>query len=296
MQKLKRILLKIAMPPVVLTALLIPLGFGLVLYSAFNQENQILAYVSYGLSAYSLILLCFRIPGIIRFCRDFKTTNRFAVRYFSDAQYRVKLSLYTSLAINLLYVLLQLTSGILQNSIWFYALAVYYFILALMRFFLLKETVRHELGKDLRYEFVYYRFVGIMLLVMNLALGTIAAYIVIQNRGFEHSEIITIAMAAYTFYSLTMAIISVFRLKHRGSPIMTAAKHISLVAALVSMLSLETSMFSAFGQGDDPMLRMIMTSLTGAGVFLVVLGNAVFMIFHSTRRLKQLKGDYLHGE
>lgn len=66
---------------------------------------------------------------------------------------------------------------------------------------------------------------------------------------------------------------------------MSAAKVISLTAALVSMLSLETAMLAQFGR-DDVRLRQIMISATGTGVCAIVLGMAVFMIAKSTKALK----------
>ena len=56
---------------------------------------------------------------------------------------------------------------------------------------------------------------------------------------------------------------------------------------LVSMLSLETAMIAQFG-GDDSVFRQIMTSATGAGVCVIVLGMAVYMIIKSTKLLKNI--------
>lgn len=296
MERWKKILLKLVLPPIAVAAVLIPLGFGLVICSVvFAQEYPILAYISYGLSAYSLVLLCFRLPRIIRFFRNFQQNNPFMQRYLSDAQYRVRISLYSALAINLLYAALQLGSGIYYHSVWFYALAGYYAILAVTRYFLLKETLKHRLGKDRFWEYLHYRFCGILLVLLNLALGIIITYIVVQNRGFAHNEIITIAMAAYTFFSVTMAVINL--VKHRGnaSPVLSAATVLSLVSALVSLLSLETAMLSAFGTEDDALFRQIITGATGFVVFVAVFTMAVYMIVHSTKEIKKLKGAHEDG-
>ena len=278
MERFKKILRAIAKPPAWIAYPFIIAGFGLILYAAFTgQSDTPLAFASYGLSAYALILLCVRLPGIIRFLVNFKKTNTFAVRYFSDVQYRTKLSLYLSTTINLLYAGLHLWTGIHNASIWFYALAVYYAMLALMRFFLLKEARIHELGKDRFWEYLHYRLIAVLLLVLNLALGVICAYVVMENRGFEHHQIVTIAMAAYTFWSLTMAIISIFRYRKYRSPVLSASKHISLASALVSMLSLETAMFASFG-GGDAALRYWITACSGAAIFSTILALAIYML------------------
>ena len=296
MERFRKILLKIVLPHPVLAYPLMISGFGLVLYVAFTGQSATpMAYASYGLSAYALVLLCFRLPRIIRFSIRFKRTNPFAVRYFSDLQYRTNLSLYISTAINLLYAGLQLASGIQQQAVWFYALAIYYAMLALMRFFLLKQTRVHELGRDRHREYIQYQFIAVMLLVLNLAMGAISTFVVIQNRGFRHHEIITIAMAAFTFYSLTMAIVSIFRYRKYRSPVLSASKHISLASALVSMLSLETAMFSSFGADTDPRLRFWITACSGAAIFIIVLALAVYMLFLARKELLKMKGMSQYG-
>ena len=78
-------------------------------------------------------------------------------------------------------------------------------------------------------------------------------------------------MALYAFYSIITAVINVVKFWKYRNLIMSAAKVISPTAELVSMLSLETAMIAQFGS-DDSAFRQIMTSATGAGVCLIVLG------------------------
>lgn len=291
-----KLLKKLLRPHGLIAWPLILTGFGLVIFTlASGKTDTPLAYGSYGLSALALTLLACRLPGTIRFWLRLRRENPFLVRYFSDMHYRLKLSLYLSTGINLLYAGLQLASGIMQASIWFYALAVYYALLAVMRFFLLHETRLHTLGKDRFREYCRYRLIAVLLLVLNLAMGAISAFVVMQNRGFRHHEIVTIAMAAYTFYSLTTTIISIFRYRRFRSPVLSASKHIALASALVSMLSLETAMFSSFGRDTDPALRFWITALSGAAIFLIVLSLAVYMLVLAHNELNKMKGMSHHG-
>jgi uncharacterized membrane protein YfcA len=96
------------------------------------------------------------------------------------------------------------------------------------------------------------------------------------------------AMAVYAFYAVITAVINVIRFRRQGSPIHSAAKVISLTAALVSMLSLETAMLAEFG-ADQPEFRKIMTSISGGVVCTFVLAMAVYMIVRSTGYLKNQK-------
>ena len=110
-----------------------------------------------------------------------------------------------------------------------------------------------------------------------------------NNSGFSYPGLLIYAMALYTFYAAITAVINVVKYRRYESPILSAAKVISLTAALVSVLSLETAMLAQFGGADDPAFRQIMTASTGTGVSLTVLGMAGVMIVRSTKQLKQIK-------
>ncbi|MBQ7936651.1 MAG: hypothetical protein IJ333_09960 [Clostridia bacterium] len=290
METFKKILLKCLFPPVAVIWIVVPIAAGLLIY-AFGVENAnpYIAYFSYFLSAYALTVLCTKAPVLFRALRAAKEENKYIQMYINNPKLRIKLSLYSSLAINAAYALLQLFSGFYYRSIWFFALCVYYILLASMRIFLLRDTIRVDLGKDQLSELRRYRFCGILLLLVNLALAIIVTYIVWQNRGFAYNEILTIAMAAYTFFSMTKAIINVVRYRRYESPVMSAAKAISLAAALVSMLSLETAMLTAFGGENSAEFRQTMTAATGSAVCLLVLAMAIYMIIRSTKAIKKIK-------
>ncbi len=102
--------------------------------------------------------------------------------------------------------------------------------------------------------------------------------------------IITIAIATYTFTSLTMAIIDSIKYRKYNSPILSAGKSISLAAACVSMLTLETTMLTIFNDGSKSVLfRKMMLGISGAVVSVVIITMALYMIIRSTKRLKESK-------
>ncbi|MBQ9122547.1 MAG: hypothetical protein IJY10_03535 [Lachnospiraceae bacterium] len=210
-------------------------------------------------------------------------------RYFSDPTLRINISLYMTLFINTAYALMQLGLGFYHHTIWYFSLSIYYILLAVMRFFLLKHTRKHVAGQDRMLELLIYRFCGILLILLHTALSAIVFYITWQNRGFVHHPITTIAMATYTFFSLTKAIVSLIKYHKYQSPVFSAAKVISLACAMVSMLTLETAMLSAFGQPDQENFRRIMTGASGAGVIVIILIIAIRMIITSTKEYRHLK-------
>jgi len=169
--------------------------------------------------------------------KEYLGKNRYMARYRQDTAWRMTVSLYGSFAVNASYTVLQLGLGrsILQYGItlWYYSMAAYYLMLSVMRFYLLQYLRDgHMPGEDRNGELHRYRFCGVILVGMNLALAVIVYYITWQNRTFIHHMITTIAMVAYTFTSFTMAVINMIRYRKYHSPVLSAAKAIGFTAAM----------------------------------------------------------------
>ena len=245
-----------------------------------------ISIASYALSFYALSVFCLRIPNLLRWVERFRRENCWYMRYRSDVRLRMNLSLALGFAFNAAYACFQLCLGLWHASVWFYAMAVYYLLLAAMRLLLLRHTRSHAPGRFRRTEWRKYRLCGACLLVMNLALGVIIAYFVLRIREFRHHEITTLAMATYTFAAMILAIIGAVRYKRFGSPVYSAAKAISLVSATVSMLTLENAMLTAFGVDGGEQFHQFMLGGSGIAVMLIVQGIALHMILNARRNLK----------
>jgi len=293
-ERIKKIAKRLfCLPPVPTLLISIP-AYGLVIYAlAGKNVKPYLAYLSYFVSAYALIISITGISGIVRLVRqgiDQHPLVRKALgvplvsRYLREEMFRAQTGLYQGFFINLLYAGIKLLSGILYRSVWFVTLAVYYILLAVMRASLLHYVRKDEKNKIS--EWRRYRLCGIILMFMNAALAGIVILVVRQNSGFEYPGMLIYMMAMYAFYAAITAVRNVVKFRKYGSPVMSAAKVINLTAALVSLLSLETAMLTQFGAANDPMFRQIMTASTGVGISLIVLGMAVFMIVRSTRQMR----------
>ena len=285
-------------PHIAILILLVPVAAVLLVGSmVFIGTESAIAYISYVLAAYTLTVWCFRIPRIITFVKTFKDENKYARLLQDDTRLRVNLSLYGSLAWNALYGLFQLWLGFYHHTFWFYSLGGYYICLALMRFFLVRHTRRYAPGERMQTELRKYRATGWVFLVMNLALALMIFFMVYWNRTFNHHEITTITMAAYTFTAFTVAIVNIVKYRKYQSPVFSASKAISLAAACVSMLTLESTMLTSFGKGESETFRRIMLGSTGAAVSVFIVVMAVYMIVGSTKKLKLLKAEVeAHGE
>lgn len=305
MEQFKRIMKKLfCLSPIPTLLISIP-SYALVIYAlAGKNVNPVVSYASYLLSSYAFIITITGTSGMIRLVRQgidrhplVKKLSGIPLfrKYFTEAAFRTETSLYTGFFINLLYAGIKLFSGIYYKSIWFGALAFYYILLALMRFSLLHQVRKKENGKDKVPEWHRYRLCGIILLFMNVALVGIIVFVVHLNSGFEYPGMLIYVMAMYTFYAAITAVVNVVKFRKYGSPVLSAAKVINLTAALVSMLSLETAMLTQFGAAEDAGFRQIMTASTGAGISILVLGMAAYMIAHATKMIKKSNGGKMYG-
>ena len=117
-----------------------------------------------------------------------------------------------------------------------------------------------------------------------------AMIMVYWNRTFRHHEITTIALAAYTFTAFTVAIINMVKYRQYNSPVYSASKAISLASACVSMLTLEATMPTTFGDGSmDAVTKKIFLGCTGGVISVFVVAMAIYMIKQSSKKLKELQ-------
>ena len=285
-------------PHIAIMIVLVPISIVLLVASmVFIGTESPIAYISYVLSAYTLTVWCVKIPYLIKFFKAFKDENKYARKWQDDTRLRVNVSLYGSFFWNIAYALFQLWLGFYHHTFWFYSLGAYYICLAVMRFFLLLHTRKYAPGEKMREEIIKYRACGAVFLLMNLALTLIVFFMVYWNRTSEHHMITAIAMAAYTFTAFTVAIVNVIKYKKYNSPVFSAAKAISLAAALVSMLTLESTMLTTFSDGTMTAVEQKwMLGATGGAISVLIIATAVYMIVVGTKKLKLLESEVENGK
>ena len=282
-------------PHIAIMIVLVPISIVLLVASmVFIGTESAIAYISYVLSAYTLTVWCVRAPYLIRRFKTFRNENKYARRWLEDVRFRVNLSLVASLLGNVAYAALQLGLGYYHRTFWFGFIGAYYICLAVIRFFLLCHTRKYAPGERREAEARKYRASGRILLVMNLSLAMILVFMLYWNRTFHHHMITAIAMAAYTFSSFTVAVVSIVRYRKYNSPVLSAAKAVSFASACVSMLTLTSTMLTAFGQDTmDVLSQKVMLGCVGGAVLLIVIAMAVYMIVGGN---KKMKAEVQHGE
>lgn len=281
--------------PVKTVIIAIPSYLFVIFILANNIQNVAISSVAYVLSAYALIIT---ITGIIRIVRMIcnmelppllKKIVSIPVigRLIVEHTFRIQIALYSGFLINVVYVIWKLSFGIYYNSAWFISLALYYFVLAWMRLSLIRPfSEKGETRK--KAELKRYRFCGASLLVINIALTGIVVLAVKKENGFTYPGYMIYVMAMYAFYSVITAVINLVKYRKYGSPVLSAAKVISLTTAMVSMFSLESAMLAQFADASQTAFKKIMTECTGGVICVIVIGMAVYMIFRSTKEIRKI--------
>ena len=283
---------KLLFPPVWLMVLLTVVS-AVLLTAVFVRgwEQQVIAYFIYVLAFYTLsVVSVFCITVLPRQYRKIEANflaNPLGNRYATDKIFRTKVSLHLSLSISLLYVGINLWSWHFSRSWWFVVLAVYYVIMAIMRFLLVRYVRKNEIGLSVVQEWKRSRLCAYILLLVNLSLSGAVLMILYRNRGYDYPGVMIYVMALYTFYSTTHAIVDIVKYRKLGSPIMSTAKIVSLSAALVSMLNLETAMFAQFGADMALQDQNLMIILTGAGISATVVTLSVMLIVKATKEIRR---------
>ena len=90
-------------------------------------------------------------------------------RYMTDAAFKVRISLFVSLGINLAYSVFKLGSGLYFRSLWIGAIAVYYILLSMIRFVLLYHMERKK-DAGISAEYHSYRITAVLMMCINLTL------------------------------------------------------------------------------------------------------------------------------
>ena len=187
----------------------------------------------------------------------------------------LKLAL-VSLLFNMVYSAYHIIFGITTHSWWLFTIGIYYAILSIVRFVVL----RHK-GKK---HFVI-RFTGIMLMVLSLSLIGTVILAFVKDRGTEFHLIVMLTIAVYAFTKITLATIKWIKARKSQSAKLITLRNISFVDAFVSIFSLQRSMLVSFEGMTETEIR-IMNTATGCGVCIIVFMLGL-NLFHQKELLKK---------
>ena len=282
---------KLLFPPLWLIGILaIACAIALFQILSRGMESSPAAYAVYTLSFYTLLVLSLTVgKNFLRWHSRVRETvygNTYTRQYVTDTVFKTQINLACSLALDVLYAGVNILLAVFFSTNWFAIFAGYYTVLSCLRILLFQNLLRRK-ENHLR-ELKRARFCSGILLTVNLVLSALVLMMLYHPHEFGDMGVLIYVAALYTFSALAVSITGLIRFRKYKSPVLSVSRMINLTAALVSLLILETAMLSQFG-GDMPLsMQNIFIAATGAGISIVIIVTALYMILKTTRMLRRL--------
>ena len=165
-----------------------------------------------------------------------------------------------SLVFNMVYSAYHIIFGAAIASWWFLSLGIYYAILSIVRYAVLRRK------GNKRY---LVPFTGAMLIALSFSLVGTVILAFVKDRGTAFPLVAMLAIATYTFTKITLATIKWIKVRKSKSVKMLALRNISFADAFVSIFSLQRSMLVSF-EGMSATEIRIMNAATGSGVCIII--------------------------
>ena len=267
--------------------------------SIIQAGKQILPWIAgivvYVLAAVLLTLSCVFFyhdlrENVIKKILEVIKKNPLGERFLADYTFRTILTTLPAFLINVAYTVYNGVIGIMNQSVWFITMAVYYSLLGIMRYRAVstgRKISRLDDREQIRKkELSVIKTDGILLLVLNLALSGVVLLTIAQNTAKRYSEIMVISIAAYTFYKITMAVVNMVKVRKTKSPILITIRNIGAADALVSMLTLQATMLALFQDKNNRNTNQ-MNAVTGLTVCILISILGISMIWYAWKKKKE---------
>lgn len=204
-------------------------------------------------------------------------------RLLNEHRYRIVFGAALSLVVNMAYALYHGILGVFGGSVWLLTMCAYYTVLGTMRFsaVLCERKNKGEASGDM--EYFVMRLCGSLLVVLSLVLSGVIYISLAEKIASKHEFVLMITIATYTFYKITMEIISAVKQHGDPSPLLKFIRSIRYADVAVSILTLQRSMLVSFGFMYDTWAHL-MIALTGAAVCLFIFILGVHMAVKGRRK------------
>ena len=205
----------------------------------------------------------------------------------NNTDFRIKLFLFISLICNFLYTAFLFVVSKIYSSKWFFIMSIYYGLLSIVRIFIFSQiNPKKKLCKKIKVM----RASGCFLVLLNIVVAVLMFLLIYTTPYVKHHEITVIALAAYTFSGLAIAIITSVKHLKNNNHVYASVKVISLVSASVSMVTLANTMLATWGSEDMRLRSIILPILSGAVSIFIIVG-AVLLIRKANFDLRILKNE-----
>lgn len=298
--KIKLLLEKIKKPKPLFAGLFVTVSVIIIAVTlvslAFPDFPEIVAYALYAVSAicltYTVYITVLVVPKIKAWTVRILRKTEFTSNVLDDYGFRTTVFAVVTFIISVGYALMEGVIAITTASLWFGALAFYYFILALIRGFLLnaKRRAKKHIGKEHEYPIIItkiFRATGISLIILTLAFSVEVFHVGINGQTFKYAGLTIFASAAYAFYKIIHSTVNFAKARKFEDLTIGAIRNVNLADALVSILALQTALLNAYSTGDTGIYNL----LTGSVFCALIIFVGVIMIIKANKLLTRYKNE-----
>lgn len=192
-----------------------------------------------------------------------------------NSKYYNSIKLIISILIPLAFTVYNIVLGYMYDTLWNKSIFIYYILLLLVRLIL---TIFLHIKNNIIVKIIY-TLSFIVLLLLNIALIVPSILMIESLKPINIGTIPSITMATYTFYSITTSIIEIKKYKNDNNILLKQLKLVSLINAIVSILSLQNTLIIVNGSMDNDMI--ILSIVSTIALLLLIL----FLCFYSFIRV-----------
>ena len=199
-----------------------------------------------------------------------------------DSTFRTLFALYGGGALNLGYAVFHMVTANRYDSEPLLVLSLYYLMLSANRLFLIRAYRHAEKMQEKRSKYAWsiYRHAGVFVMALGLSMIGVVILTASEGRTYFYSKAVLVVCTAYTVMLPALALRASIRLRKNGSPILSAAKTVSIAGAFVSVFSL----FNTIAADRSASVQRLLSIAVGGGSVIFILGLSVFMMVHGKRK------------
>lgn len=260
-----------------------------------DYGHSVFAIVAYCICAliflYTMIVA---VNAVIRLRRKLLTVAdkyEFTRRLHKSYAFRTIVLGACALLFNVGFTVFLCVMAVRTRSAWYGALALYNVLLVATWGGLLlqnrkdEKRYKYDPTKLQREKVGTYRYCGIMIIALTVALTASVVQMVVDGAGFRLPHWAIYPFAAFALYRVAKAAYNVVKSTKYDDLVVRAARNIGLATALVSVLTLQTAIFAAFPPSFDPSW---LNAVAGIVVCCALIALGTFMIVFSGKVKKRL--------
>lgn len=213
---------------------------------------------------------------------------KIVARILDDYHLRSVLTVIPGAALNLAYAVFNGYIGAVTPSAWYITFAVYYLCLGIVRSYaVLYARGNYANAKDgierQRREKRMLLVCGVVFCLMSVTLMGIGILLEHGVKWKTYAGYVIYIICIYTFFKVAMSVKHMVRARREKSRLLIALRNIGFADALVSLLSLQTTMLATYAGVDRAAFAHDMTAITCGVVVGLILVIGVSMLIGSRK-------------